>query len=125
MAEGLRSWRDENPERSSGLFSLNARVVAKWTEDWVESVGDGGWEAASLEATKVREEVSTADGRRFAWGERRSRGGDGGGGSVTRESFEERSVVTIAGMFADGGGMRDRGEGERRRRRVKEIYTWC
>ena len=122
IIDGLRSWRDEAPERSSGLLSLKVRDVAKCTEDWVERVGDGGWrtDAASLEDTKVREgEGGTSREERRAEvdgsvGERRSGGGGDGGGSFTRESLEERSVVTIAGMFGEGGMSEGRGAGEDR-----------
>lgn len=118
IAEGLSNWRDEIPERSSGLLSLKAREVVKCTEDWVERVGDGGWakEPASFEDTHVREgdgeRVRSREERwveedgRGGYGERRSGGGEGERGwSFTRESLEERSVVTIAGMFGAAGGM--------------------
>lgn len=78
MAEGLSNWREETPQRSSGLLSLKAMEVAKCTEDWVESVGDGGGptEAASLEDTTDRE----GDGERDRSTEGRWAEEDGGTG---------------------------------------------
>jgi hypothetical protein len=76
-------------------------------------------EAASLEDTKVREgegERGRSKEERWAkedgsggYGERRSGGGEGGW-SFTRESLEERSVVTIAGMLFGAAGDMTPGE---------------
>lgn len=78
-------------------------------------------EAASLEDTKVREgEGERGMSKEERWAEEDGRGGCGerksgeGGWSFTRESLEERSVVTIAGMFGAAGDMTPRGRGSGR-----------
>ena len=75
IIEGLRSWRDEAPERSSGLLSLKGRDVAKCTEDWAERVGDGGWrtDAALLEDTEVGKERGDIERRAASGGRREHR----------------------------------------------------
>lgn len=41
---------------SPGLFSRRAVVVLKWTEDWVESVGEGGIPLVSSSEAEVSTE---------------------------------------------------------------------
>jgi hypothetical protein len=101
IADGLRSWREDIPERSSGLLSLRAMEVAKWTEDWVESVGESGArESASLlEDTNVREGEGEREMSREEWravevglgcgGGRGDYRGEGEG----REMFGRRAIV--------------------------------
>lgn len=82
-------------------------------------MGEGGWarEAASLEDTQVSEGegergMSTEERRASGgYGERRSGGLTAAGGfSAASESLEERSVVTIAGILDEEGGMSGIGE---------------
>jgi len=42
VLEGLSGSKEIKPLRSSGLLIRGCRGVTNWTEDWVNSVGDGG-----------------------------------------------------------------------------------